>query len=115
MAIKITDECIHCGACEPECPNNAIYEAAQEWSYADGTALSGDITLTDGSIVNADYMNTPLSADFYFIVPGKCSECVGFHDDPQCMSVCPVECCVDDPENRETKEVLEHKKLFLHG
>ena len=27
MAIKITDECINCGACEPECPNNAIYEA----------------------------------------------------------------------------------------
>ncbi|HAD35278.1 MAG TPA: ferredoxin, partial [Chitinophagaceae bacterium] len=22
MAIKITDECINCGACEPECPNN---------------------------------------------------------------------------------------------
>ncbi|MBM3403054.1 MAG: ferredoxin, partial [Bacteroidetes bacterium] len=27
MAIKITDECINCGACEPECPNNAIYDA----------------------------------------------------------------------------------------
>ena len=26
MAIKITDDCINCGACEPECPNNAIYE-----------------------------------------------------------------------------------------
>ena len=26
MAIKITEECINCGACEPECPNNAIYE-----------------------------------------------------------------------------------------
>ena len=24
MAIKITDECINCGACEPECPNQAI-------------------------------------------------------------------------------------------
>ncbi|MFM7485929.1 MAG: 4Fe-4S binding protein, partial [Cytophagales bacterium] len=23
MAIKITDECINCGACEPECPNTA--------------------------------------------------------------------------------------------
>ncbi|MGE8514457.1 MAG: 4Fe-4S binding protein, partial [Chryseobacterium culicis] len=26
MAIKITDACINCGACEPECPNSAIYE-----------------------------------------------------------------------------------------
>lgn len=26
MAIKITDECINCGACEDECPNQAIRE-----------------------------------------------------------------------------------------
>ena len=24
MALKITDDCISCGACEFECPNNAI-------------------------------------------------------------------------------------------
>jgi len=24
MALKITDECISCGDCEPECPNQAI-------------------------------------------------------------------------------------------
>ena len=30
MAIKITDECINCGACEPECPNTAIYEGGSE-------------------------------------------------------------------------------------
>ena len=24
MATMITNECINCGACEPECPNNAI-------------------------------------------------------------------------------------------
>ncbi len=26
MALIITDECINCDVCEPECPNNAIYE-----------------------------------------------------------------------------------------
>jgi ferredoxin len=26
MAYLITDECISCGACEPECPNAAIVE-----------------------------------------------------------------------------------------
>jgi len=26
MAYKITEECINCGACEPECPNEAISE-----------------------------------------------------------------------------------------
>lgn len=26
MALIITDDCINCDVCEPECPNNAIYE-----------------------------------------------------------------------------------------
>jgi ferredoxin len=39
MSIKITDACINCGACEPECPNNAIYEGGVAWRYADGTQL----------------------------------------------------------------------------
>ncbi len=26
MAYKISDDCISCGACEPECPNQAISE-----------------------------------------------------------------------------------------
>jgi ferredoxin len=25
MALKITDQCINCDVCEPECPNEAIY------------------------------------------------------------------------------------------
>ena len=26
MALIITDECINCDVCEPECPNNSIYQ-----------------------------------------------------------------------------------------
>jgi ferredoxin len=29
MATFITDDCINCGACEPECPNEAISEGAE--------------------------------------------------------------------------------------
>ncbi|WP_320821646.1 YfhL family 4Fe-4S dicluster ferredoxin [Reinekea sp.] len=29
MALLITDECINCDVCEPECPNNAISEGAE--------------------------------------------------------------------------------------
>ncbi len=29
MALMITDECINCDVCEPECPNNAIYEGIE--------------------------------------------------------------------------------------
>lgn len=28
MAFKITDDCISCGACEPECPNQAVKEGS---------------------------------------------------------------------------------------
>ncbi|MFD4749159.1 4Fe-4S binding protein [Streptomyces rubiginosohelvolus] len=29
MALTITEDCINCGACEPECPTEAITEARQ--------------------------------------------------------------------------------------
>lgn len=29
MALMITDECINCDVCEPECPNNAISQGAE--------------------------------------------------------------------------------------
>jgi ferredoxin len=105
MAIMITDECINCGACEPECPNTAIYEGGANWKYAgveygeEGVAPSG----TSGFY----------SADRFYIVPDKCTECVGFHDEPQCAAVCPVDCCVPDPERVEDKDTLMARKDTL--
>jgi len=29
MALMITDECINCDVCEPECPNSAIYPGVE--------------------------------------------------------------------------------------
>jgi ferredoxin len=29
MALKITDQCINCDVCEPECPNEAIYQGIE--------------------------------------------------------------------------------------
>lgn len=114
MAIIITDECINCGACEPECPNNAIYEGGVEWRLADGTSLSGEQTTPMGNTYDADNAEEPVEMDFYYIVTDKCTECVGFHDEPQCAAVCPVDCCVDDPDHRETEEFLKSKKDFMH-
>ncbi|MBI2966306.1 MAG: 4Fe-4S dicluster domain-containing protein [Bacteroidetes bacterium] len=115
MAIKITEECINCAACEPECPNHAIYEGGAQWSYADGTKLSGSITLMSGSTVDADAKNAALSDSFYYIIVEKCTECKGFHDEPQCASVCPVDCCPKDENHTETDEQLLGKKKFLHA
>jgi ferredoxin len=115
MAIKITDECINCGACEPECPNNAIYGAGAAWRYSDGTSLRGLINFPDGTTQDTEEARAAVSDEVYFIVSDKCTECVGFHDEPQCAAVCPVDCCVDDEDIRETEEQLLAKKAFLHA
>ena len=115
MAIKITDECINCDACVAECPNNAIYEPDQEWSFSDETILTGLITLPDGSKSDADAQNEPGSDEFYYIVTDKCTECKGFHEEPQCAAVCPVDCCVPDEKNIESEATLLSKKYWMHG
>jgi ferredoxin len=115
MAIKITEECINCGACEPECPNNAIYEGGAEWRFSDGTNISGMFKMMDGNEVDAGAAQAPKAMDVYYIVSDKCTECVGFHDEPQCAAVCPVDCCVDDENVRESKEELLSKKERMHA
>jgi ferredoxin len=113
MAIMITDECINCGACEPECPNTAIYEGGVKWTWAGGTKLT-EVELEDGTTIDAKAPQAPVSDEFYYIVSNKCTECVGFHEEPQCAAVCPVDCCVPDPDFEETKEELYAKKAWLH-
>ena len=114
MAIMITDECINCGACEPECPNTAIYEGGAQWRWADGTALT-QVEMDGGVTVSGVEPQKPISDEFYYIVSDKCTECHGFHEEPQCAAVCPVDCCVDDPDYRETDEELFAKKDWLHA
>jgi Pyruvate/2-oxoacid:ferredoxin oxidoreductase delta subunit len=80
MATMITSDCINCGACEPECPNNAI---------------------SQGETI-------------FVIDPQLCTECVGFHDYEACAAVCPVDCCVTDPNNIESEEVLVARARALH-
>src|SRR5712671_4968738 len=95
MSTLITEECINCGACEPECPNTAIYEGGAQWEQ-------------DGATSPA------IKEDIYYIVPDKCTECVGFFDQEQCAAVCPVDCCIPDPAIPETEEVLIERAKVLH-
>lgn len=114
MAIIITDECINCGACEPECPNTAIYEGGVEWTWGGGTSLK-EVEMEDGASISGTAEMEPVSDEFYYIVSDKCTECMGFHEEPQCAAVCPVDCCVDDPDYRETEEELLAKKEWMHA
>lgn len=79
MALLISDECINCDVCEPECPNGAIAQGE----------------------------------DIYVINPALCTECVGHHDKPQCMEVCPVDCISKDPAVVEDQDSLYQKYLKL--
>jgi ferredoxin len=79
MALIITDECINCDVCEPECPNGAISQGEE----------------------------------IYVINPALCTECIGHHDKPQCVEVCPVECIDPDPDHPEDQLTLRQKFLRL--
>jgi len=81
MAMLITEECIACGACEGECPNDAI----------------------------------SLGDEIFAIDPDRCSECVGSNDTQLCREACPVDCCVPDPERRESEEVLFQRAVEIHA
>ena len=115
MALIITADCLNCDACISKCPNNAIYEPDEEWAYSDGTSLTGVVTSITGEQYDADEKREALSDEFYFIISDKCTECHGFHEKPQCASVCPVDCCIVDDEHIESEDVLLQKKAWLHG
>jgi ferredoxin len=105
MSIHITTDCINCGACLPECPNNAIFEGGAEWEFKGSTYGENDATESGKTGF--------WSADYYYVVPDLCTECKGFHDTPQCQSVCPVECCLPNPELEETEDVLLKRKEYI--
>ncbi|MEM7378433.1 MAG: YfhL family 4Fe-4S dicluster ferredoxin [Pseudomonadota bacterium] len=75
MALFITDHCINCDLCEPECPNEAI----------------------------------SMGEEYYMITPSRCTECVGHFDEPQCRTVCPVDCIPVNPDAIETLAQLREK------
>ena len=43
------------------------------------------------------------------IDPARCTECVGHFNEPQCVTVCPVNCIPVNPQYVETKEQLLEK------
>jgi ferredoxin len=51
----------------------------------------------------------------YIIDPALCTECVGAHDEPQCMTVCPADCILPHPDHKETPDQLMAKYHSLHG
>ena len=55
-----------------------------------------------------------IATEIFYIVPEKCTECVGHFDQEQCAAVCPVDCCVPDPNHVETEDVLYARAKAIH-
>ena len=105
MAVIITDECINCDACAPECPVAAILDDSNE--------------------------RNPHEGERFYVKPESCVECVDHADTPRCAEACPTEGCIvwDMPYTAEhndhfaagneagTYKIREHKKkgLMLPG
>ncbi len=50
----------------------------------------------------------------YWIDVERCTECIGVYDEPQCQTVCPVDCVIPNPDFEETPEELLAKFQSLH-
>lgn len=111
MALIISDRCINCGYCRIECPNAAIYEPGEPWSMEEGTGLQGKLVLQNGEEVMAGEMLPAKSEEYYFIVPDKCTRCLGIYNEPQCRVVCPdPESIMIDPEFKGREADLKAKQ-----
>jgi len=55
-------------ACVEECPNDAIFEGGANWTLGDNSFGEGQAP---------DGIEGNWSGDYYYVVPGKCTECKG--------------------------------------
>lgn len=53
MAYKISDACISCGACEPECPSNAISEGDTQFD------IKADLCIDCGACADVCPVDAP--------------------------------------------------------
>lgn len=54
-----------------------------------------------------------MGPEIYEIEPDKCTECIGHFDEPQCQTVCPVDCIPLDELRVETEDQLMQKYIKL--
>lgn len=97
----ITQECISCDACAPECPVAAILGEESD--------------------------NNPYAGEYFYVKPETCVECIGHADAPRCAAACPTEGAIvwDMPYSVDfeayymvgnengTYKIREHKKKGL--
>ena len=78
--------------------------------------INDDCTACDACVAPCPNEAITSASPIYVIDAAKCTECVGAHDNPKCIEVCPIEgCIVVDAALAETREMLEQKYHSLHA
>lgn len=72
IPLLITEDYINCRACDLMCPTNAIYPGGKAY------------------ILN-NKKHKALSMEHYYIVPEKYNLCEGVYEEPECISICPMD------------------------
>lgn len=54
-----------------------------------------------------------MGKDIYEINPNLCTECVGHHNEPKCVEICPIDCIPKDEQFNESEDQLYKKFLKL--
>jgi hypothetical protein len=63
-----------------------IYEGGVEWAFSDRYyRYVARCVLMDGTVIDAEERMAPLAVDVYYITPNKCTECQGFHEEPNVL------------------------------
>lgn len=105
MPLKISDACTNCGICEILCPYNAIYPGGVNWRKIHNKYF----VFCEETLVYDEFW----SPYHYYVVPYKCTECIGKFPQPICKSACTKKAMVSDLEHRESEEHLFSKKEYL--
>lgn len=113
MSMKITEDCINCGACVHECPNHAIYEGNNTWNFSEGTGLTGLVETKSKIYIDTNKENNALDEDIFYVVEDKCTQCHLISTDPKCITICPIDCIINS--KFETKEELVTKINWLYN
>ena len=85
--MTITNDCINCGACDPECPVDAIREPGENPS------------------------DNGYSVEVYYIVPEECNDCIGHYDEPQCVQVCPVDAIIHSDDSNTKPQFAKFPRI----
>ena len=102
MALMITDECINCDVCEPECPNDAI-SPGEEFYEIDPMLCTECVGHFETSqcveVCPVDCIHE--GETMFYIDPEECIACA------LCETICPVDAI------RHIDEVPEEEKSYI--